>query len=299
METLSYARARLVCEFSAAPTSRTIGPVRRRTLLVAAAATVAVAAGAGLTVRPADPPAEPLTLAAVTVPEFPLTLRSRPSPLAPPRYSYEPGRFVAVYLSPDGVDDVYLAVADGRPTGIAPTSRRVVVGGRPAQIYEEPSTGAPRALVLVWERSPEQWVSLAGHGRFTEETALLRLAGEIVDGPQQVPLRVRLAPRGWRVSAFKDDTILTLRGDSADETLSVQVAPGRNPDLMHTVMGAREERVVTVGGRDARLVRADDFWFLQTEMPGGSVVNLQAPLRLSADQVVAIAEQVSVTPRGR
>ncbi|MFI2713178.1 hypothetical protein ACH495_23945 [Micromonospora sp. NPDC018662] len=299
-ETLSHARDRLVMEFTATPARRTVLPLRRRTLLVgAAAAAVAVTAGVGLAARPVDRPAEPITLVAVTVPEFPLTLRSRPAVLGPPGYSYAPGQFLAVYLSRGAADDVYLFVWASRPARIAKTWRTVTIAGRPAELYEEPDPDEPRRLDVVWERRPGQWVSLTGHGRFAEDDALLRLARDLVDEPQPVPLRVRLAPRGWQIAAFKDDTILTLRGASADDTLTVQVVAGRDPDLLHTVMGAVEERPVTVGGRDARLVRAEEMWFLQTEVAGGVVVNVQAPLRLTAAQVIAIAEQVSVTPRRR
>ncbi|WP_431876304.1 hypothetical protein [Micromonospora marina] len=295
-ETLRLARERLAREFAAASVRLTVPPLRRRTLLVAAAATVVAGAGVGLAVRPLDP-AEPLTLVAATIPEFPLTLRSRPATLSPPRYSYAPGQFLAVFLSRSTTDDVYLLVGDSRPAPIATSSRPVAVAGRPAEMYEEPYPGGPREHVVSWERRPGQWVSLTGHGRFADDAALLRLAEHLVDEPQQVPLRIRLAPRGWRVAWFKDDTILTLQGDSPDETLTVQVVPRRDPDLLLNVMGAREERRVTVGGREARLIRADEMWFLQAEVTGGAVVNLQAPLRLSAGQVVAIAEQTSVTPR--
>ncbi|MEU4437070.1 hypothetical protein AB0B62_17485 [Micromonospora chalcea] len=296
-ETLRLARDRLAGEFAAASVRRTVPPLRRRTLLVAAGATVVAGAGIGLAVRPLDRSAEPLTLVAATIPEFPLTLRSRPATLDPPRYSYAPGQFLAVYLSRTATDDVYLFVWDSRPARIATTSRPVTVAGRPAEIYEESDPGGPRRLDMSWERRPGQWVSLTGHGRFADDAALLRLAEHLVDEPQQVPLRVRLAPRGWRLAFFKNDTILTLQGDSSDETLTVQVVARRDPDLLRNVMGARHERRVTVGGREAHLIRADEIWFLQAEVPGGAVVNLQAPLRLSVDQVVAIAEQISVTPR--
>ncbi|MEV0004608.1 hypothetical protein AB0H28_20335 [Micromonospora sp. NPDC050980] len=297
VEVLTNARERLLDEFGAAPARRTS---RRRTFLVAAAAAaVAVTAGVGLAARPTDRPAEPITLVAVAVPEFPLTLRSRPAALQPPRYSYEPGRFLAVFLSDGGADDVWLSVRDDRPDRHTRTSRQVTVAGRPAELSEDDNPGGPRQLTVTWKRKSGQWVSLTGHGRFAEDGALLRLAGGVVDEPQPVPLRVRLAPRGWRVASFKDDTILTLRGPSPDDTLAVQVVAGRDPDLLHTVMGAVEERPVTVGGRDARLVHAEEMWFLQTEVPGGAVVNLQAPLRLTVAQVIAIAEQVSVTPRRR
>lgn len=49
-----------------------------------------------------------------------------------------------------------------------------------------------------------------------------------------------------------------------------------------------------VNGRDGQLVRAEEMWFLQAPLPDGSVFNLQAPLVLTRDQVIAIGEQVTV-----
>ncbi|MFE9691234.1 hypothetical protein [Micromonospora sp. NPDC005806] len=303
-ETLDAARGRLAAEFATPPSQRSGVPARRRTLLVAAAATLVAAAGAtavGLGggsggVRPGGQPAgtPDVVLAAMKTPEFPVALRPRPATLAAPTLSYEPGRFLAVYLGHDGVSDVYLSVYDHEPPDGGVASRRVAVGGRPAELYDVRLPGSPHTVEVMWERAPGQWMSLVGNGRLASEAAVLRLAASVVDQPQPVPLRVRLAPRGWTLASFKDDTILTLRGDSPDETLSVQVVERRDPDLFHQVMGAQEERPVRVGGRDGRLIRASEFWFLQTEVPGGAVVNLQAPLRLTADQVVAIAEQVSM-----
>jgi hypothetical protein len=59
-------------------------------------------------------------------------------------------------------------------------------------------------------------------------------------------------------------------------------------------MGAREVSPVRINGRDGQLVRAEEMWFLQARLPDGSVFNLQAPLVLTRDQVIAIGEQVTV-----
>jgi hypothetical protein len=302
-KTLATARARLVAECTTPPPRRGVVPIRRRTLLVAAATLVA-AAGAttvglgsgGGAVRPGGQPAvtPDIALVAMKTPEFPLALRPRPASLAAATFSYSPGQFLAVYLGLDGVSDVYLSALDNEPTDRQVAPYPVTIDGRPGQLYDVRLPENPHTVEVVWERAPGQWVSLVGNGRLASEAEVLRLAASVVNQPQPVPLRVRLAPQGWKLAFFKDDTILTLQGEKKGETLSVQVVDRRDPNLFHQVAGAQEERRVSVGGRDARLIRGSDVWFLQTGVPGGAVVNVQAPLRLTADQVVAIAEQVSV-----
>ncbi|WP_406036716.1 hypothetical protein OG799_19965 [Micromonospora sp. NBC_00898] len=304
-QALAAARARLVAECAGDPVRPgVIGSrptARRRTLLVAAAAVV-VAAGAGALVlpdnRPATAPPGSLSLVAVRIPEFPLTLRPRPAGLAAPRFSLDDGGFLAVYLARDGVSDVYLQVTDRPQTSHVGPVRPVTVAGRPGELEVSAEGSGVRSAAVSWERSPGQWVTVVGIGTRASAEAVTAIAATVVDQPQPVPLRVRLAPAGWTVAAFKDDQILTLRGATPDEILSVQVVANPEPDLRHQVMGAREERRVTVGGRDATLIRADDMWFLQAEVPDGAVVNIQAPLVLTVEQVVSIAEQVSVV-RGR
>jgi hypothetical protein len=74
----------------------------------------------------------------------------------------------------------------------------------------------------------------------------------------------------------------------------VQRVERTDPDLLHNVIGAREVSPVRINGRDGQLVRADEMWFLQAPLPDGSAFNLQAPLVLTRDQVIAIGEQVTV-----
>lgn len=107
-------------------------------------------------------------------------------------------------------------------------------------------------------------------------------------------MQVRLAPAGWEVFAFKDDRILTLKDENSDATMNVHLAERPQPDLLGNIMAAQEVSTVQVNGREAHLVRADEIWFLQVPLPDGSVFNLQAPLFMTADQVVAIGEQVTV-----
>ncbi|MGW9195746.1 hypothetical protein [Micromonospora chersina] len=292
---LEAARSRLVAELSAPAHRRSVVPARRRTLLVAAAAVLLAGAGTHVLMRP-EPSATRgrITLAAAAIPEFPLALRPRPADLAAPSFSYGPGQFLAVYLARDGLSDVYLSVHDRRPAPGLGVPRPVTVAGHPGVLYDVRLPDNPHTVELVWERAPGQWVSLVGNGTRADPEAVLSLAAALVNQPQPVPLRVRLAPEGWKLAFFKDGTILTLQGDERDETLSVQVVDRLEPDLMHTVTGAQQQRWVSVGGRDAHLIRTTDGWFLQFQAPGGAVVNLQAPRRLDADQVVAIAEQVWV-----
>ncbi|MCI4064910.1 hypothetical protein MRQ36_20995 [Micromonospora sp. R77] len=297
-QVLAAARARLTAEWAdASPVGRVRLMTRRRTLLAAAAALV-VTAGVGTVVLRDDPPATvtpgSLSLVAFRIPEFPLGLEPRPAGLAAPMFSLDEAGFLAVYLAADGVSDVYLKVSDRRQGGGVGPVRTTTVDGRPGLLDLSSSTTDPRSVALSWERSPDQWVTLVGNGSLATETAVFGLAATVVDQPQPVPLRVRLAPAGWTVEAFKDDRFLTLRGSTPEQTLSLEIVEKRTPDLLHDVMGAQEERSVAVGGREATLIRTDNGWFLETEVPGGAVVDIQASRVLTPEQVITIAEQVSV-----
>jgi hypothetical protein len=306
---LHAARARLMTEIAAAstrPQPRWVGLLgrrgsrRARVLALTAVATVAAAAVAVVTVAtlPAQSPDRPpagVTLAAFSTPVFPLALHPLPAGLTAPSFSAEDGRFLAVYSGTHRDSDVYLNVwsrhvDQGR-------TRSVTVDGQPGELAESRPQGAPASVTLTWQRKPGQWVSITGNGRFATETAVRGLADAVVDRPQEGPLQVGLAPAGWKLFAFKDDTILTLKGESSDgrgSTMSVQRVDRADPDLLHNVMGAREVSPVRINGRDGQLVRAEEMWFLQAPLPDGSVFNLQAPLVLTRDQVIAIGEQVTM-----
>jgi glycine/D-amino acid oxidase-like deaminating enzyme len=201
---------------------------------------------------------------------------------------------MAVYLATDGRSDVYLGVSDRYvPQGSPEETRSVDLNGRRAYLVERTDS----TVVLSWQRRDNQWVTLTGNGRFATEAAVLALAAAVVDQPQQVPLQVRLAPAGWRLAAFKDNRILTLHDPATKQSLSVNLVDQPTSNLMRQVMDARRVSPVRVNGTASELVETTYGWFLQVPLPGGSAFHLQAPTQLTREQVIAIAEQVSITPR--
>ncbi|GAA2571870.1 hypothetical protein GCM10010435_52940 [Winogradskya consettensis] len=264
---------------------------------ISVTAALAVAAGTGYTMVPertavVQPSA--VKLVAFETPVFPLALRPRPAGLKAPGISGgfgddSQGRttpaMTAVYLSSDATSDVYLAVDDRyTPQGTLTQIRTIDLDGGTAYLA---GTG-PKTAVLSWQRRDGQWVTLSGHGRFGTEKAVLSLARTVADDPQPVPLQVRLAPAGWRLRAFKDNTILTLADPASAATLSVSLVPH-----LAYLSGPQQ---VTVGGRRGEIVRTPDGWILQVELVDGRGFRLQAPAQLTLDQVIAVAEQVSVGP---
>jgi hypothetical protein len=274
-------------------------------LAVAAVAAAAIVAGgyAALPERHA-PDTRPtgVHLVAFQAPVFPLGLRPRPAGLAAPTFSggsvtdqtgNEHLELMAVYLATDGRSDVYLGVGDRYvPQGSPEETRSVDLNGRRAYLVERVDS----AVVLSWQRRDNQWVTLTGNGRFATEAAVLALAATVVDQPQPVPLQVRLAPAGWRLAAFKDNRILTLHDPATKQSLSVNVVDQPTSDLMHQVMDARRVSPVRVNGAASELVETAYGWFLQVPLSDGSAFHLQAPTQLTPEQVIAIAEQVHITP---
>jgi hypothetical protein len=303
---LAAARASLMAEIAATRRPgwrRRLAAARPRHLpvrLVGATAAVAVAAvvvavGAQPDRQPQDPPTVGVSLVAFGMPVFPVALQPVPAGLKAPSFGAEDGRFLAVYLSKRDDSDVYLSVWPRRVDRAGSSeSRSVTIDGQRGELRSESSPDAPDSVTLAWQRKPDQWVEVTGNGRLATEAAVRSLAESVVDRPQEIPLRVGLAPAGWKLFAFKDDTILTLKGERTEQTMTVQRVARTDPDLLRNVMGAREVSPVRINGRAGQLVRADDMWFLQATAANGAVFNLQAPLFLTREQVIAIGEQVTV-----
>jgi hypothetical protein len=128
------------------------------------------------------------------------------------------------------------------------------------------------------------------------------LAEQVVDRPVVVPLQLALAPRGWVLVAYKDDRIVTLAdpaGDPATDatartlTASLPQPPSDPADLSREVGATGDLVSVTVHGRPASLLPTHDGWFLQAELPDGTVFVVQAPGDFTVRQVVQVAEGVS------
>ncbi|MGC4806582.1 hypothetical protein [Micromonospora sp. DT233] len=320
LSALASARHRLMAEMApAAPARRRWGwsrpswalQHRRVGLGFAVAVVVAAAAGGSFVLSEHRAPAGRSTgvqLVAFDAPVYPLGLRPRPAGLAVPTFSGGVGRdeqgndrpmMTAVFLAADGVSDVYLGV-DSRyvPQDAPERIRSVSLQGVPGFVVEHHEQWGT-SVVLSWQRRPGQWVTLTGHGRFGTEAAVRALAATVADDAQPVPLQVRLAPAGWRLAAFKDNKIVTLRAPDSGETLVVNLVEAPERNLMGSVIGAKRVSTVQVNGRESDLVQTLDGWFLQVPLPDGTAFHLQAPAMFTGEQVVAVGAQVIVTPHAR
>ncbi|MET8262802.1 hypothetical protein ACWD8I_06585 [Micromonospora arida] len=317
---LFSARHRLMAEMGpAAPARRQWGwrraswalQHRRVGLGFAVAVVVTAAAGGSFALSEHRAPAGRPTgvqLVAFDAPVYPIGLRPRPAGLAAPTFSGGVARdeqgndrqvMTAVFRATDGVSDVYLGVGDRYVPQDAPERiRSVSLQGVPGFVVEHDAQSGT-SVVLSWQRRPGEWVTLTGHGRFGSEAAVRALAATVADDAQPVPLQVRLAPAGWRLSAFKDNKIVTLRAPDSVEELSVNLVGAPERDLMGLVSGAKRVSTVQVNGRVSDLVQTLNGWFLQVPLPDGTAFHLQAPAMLTGEQVVAVGTQVIVTPHGR
>lgn len=324
-EALTGARARLLREVSAPgrPRSRWLRPAAesRPRWRVGVLAMAAIVVGAFLVAlpawqpadqppgQPADPQADPprearpqaeVTLVEFRTPEFPLTLRPLPAGLTAPVFSGGNDSLMAVHPSTNGQDDVIVATSSSGGYGSQEQNRMVDIDGRTGSITEYSPPGEPPHITLRWERRPGQWVGLTGNGRFGTEAAVRTLAASLVDESQQIALRIRLAPAGWTIAAFKGETILTLRDGTSNDperTLSIHQVDAMDPDLFRKVDGARRISFVQINDARGHLIETDRGWYLQAPLPDGTAVNLQAPAFLTREQVIAMGEQVVVTPR--
>ncbi|MEU9505354.1 hypothetical protein AB0D32_03600 [Micromonospora sp. NPDC048170] len=317
---LSSARHRLMAEMArAAPVRRRWGwrraswalHHRRVGLGFAVAVVVAAAAGGSVVLSEHRAPAgrpPGVQLVAFDEPVYPIGIRPRPAGLAAPTFSGGVARdeqgndrpvMTAVFQATDGVSDVYLGVGDRYVPQDAPERvRSVSLQGVPGFVVEHHEQSGT-SVVLSWQRRPGQWVTLTGHGRFGSEAAVRALAATVADDAQPVPLQVRLAPAGWRLAAFKDNKIVTLRAPDSGEELSVILVKAPKRNLMGLVSGAKRVSTVQVNGRESELVQTLNGWFLQVPLPDGTAFHLQAPAMLTGEQVVAVGAQVMVTPHAR
>ncbi|MEU5905803.1 hypothetical protein [Micromonospora sp. NPDC047527] len=284
---------------------------RRVGLSFAVVVVVAAAAGGSFVLSEHRAPAGQsagVQLVAFDAPVYPIGLRPRPADLAAPTFSGGVARdeqgndrpvMTAVFPATDGVSDVYLGVGDRYVPQDAPERiRSVTLQGVPGFVVEHQAQSGT-SVVLSWQRRSGQWVTLTGHGRFGSETAVRALAATVADDAQPVPLQVRLAPAGWRLAAFKDNKIVTLRAPVSGEELSVNLVEAPERNLMGLVSGAKRIETVQVNGRESDLVQTLNGWFLQVPLPDGTAFHLQAPAMLTGEQIVAVGAQVIVTPRGR
>jgi hypothetical protein len=283
---------------------------RRVAPALVAAAAVVVGVGVG---RGGDEPfvPGPVELVGQQSQTFPLSLDSLPAGLTGPSFSLDPsfeevapGRAHAGWHDPaDPASGIGLQVDPEEPsTDGTEEIGEARIGPAEATVHRTEVTGGGPVVTVVWERSDDQWVTVSGEGRFATETSVVSLAEQVVDRPVVVPLQLALAPRGWVLVAYKDDRIVTLAdpaGDPATDatartlTASLPQQPSDPADLSREVGATGDLVPVTVHGRPASLLPTHDGWFLQAELPDGTVFVVQAPGDFTARQVVEVAEGVS------
>jgi len=253
--------------------------------------------------RGAKPSSRPGTvLVAFQVPAFPYSLRPMPAGLEPPTFDYDRGAdqggaFMAHYRAIDQQSVLHVIATHESPS--RPTSRedvRVVrdttFDGHPALLT---TIRGSNQVALAWEWSPGQWIEVSGDGRFGTEAAVRAMASRVVAGPQRVTPQVHLAPEGWVLDRFKDGTILTLADPhNRDRTLSVNLKNSMAVDFVQQSYGGHDLQRVSVNGKRADLIKVDQGWALQAPI-GDRAFELQAPIDLTAEQVVQLAESVSLT----
>ncbi|SDO05098.1 hypothetical protein [Geodermatophilus sp. DSM 45219] len=322
--TRQAARAALLAGIEGRPAVRRRRVPSRRLPLRLGAAVVAVAAAWTAAVVVTGPGASPtagapggVTLVDFAMPAFPLSLPTAPLGTDGPVFGGDGGGGTSMsYVgTEDPVHGVTVHVgteapplgSDGSPGQVVQDA--VTVDGRPGRLTVM-NRGSAEAEVayLDWERVPGQWVTVMGRGRFAERETVTALGEDLVDGPQTVPLQLRLAPAGWRLDFFKengrivrlaDDTDpevgLTVHVPSSDEVVPVDQWPG----MVEGVAAPVEELAVL--GQPAHVARTDhgggqEGWYLQARFPDGTGFVVQAPGDLTREQVVQIAEQVTYTP---
>ena len=315
-ETLLAARAALMAEIADArsPRRRSRVPSRRTALRIGVAAVTAAAAWTAAVViaapdAPPGPPPTSVSLVAFAPPTFPLSLQPTPPGLTV-WFSQDPGdRQLAGYRDQDDQGFTIAVTPDEPETYGLDDTDDVEVAGRDAEFRHAHDTYCDTAgedcedsptLDLVWERRDGQWVQLSGEGRYGSEESLLTLAGTLVDVPQAVPLQVHLAPAGWSVEAYKDDTVLTVASDDfPDQSMNVHLpeqalTAAEMPTQLEQVAGPVRE--VALNAQPAELVPTGYGWYLQARFPDGTVFALQAPQAFTADDVLAVAGGITYTP---
>ena len=275
----------------------------RRRRMAAAVAAVGVLAVVSTTVATSGPGgsgvvvAQAVRLVAFAAPSSPVSLQPLPLGLTP-AVDLDNGTATVLYLESTSAAAVSLRARSEAPAADV-GDRAVSVGTTPGRVRTGvQDRNVPRAT-LTWERRPGQWVSLTGIGPYGTPEALLTLAATVADGPVQLTTRITLAPEGWVVTSYKDvgptGGVLTL-SDPADNGRNLTIIGSDQappPVDQGTLMDPGPLTTVQVQGREATLVQGRTTWYLSAVLGTGSIV-LQAPVELTSDQVVQIADTAAL-----
>jgi hypothetical protein len=295
--TLAAARARLDVAIAGDHRSREPRPQRRLPLLAAVAVTAA-----GLAVGPALIGTDgAIALAAVDPMTFPWTPGSVLPGLGEPVFEKDPNFIAARYGDPlDGVS-VTTDVADNDFWTIPEAARSADVKGEEATVYEstvyDGTAEGAGAVTVVWKDEDNDWTAVTGSGRYADGDRMVTFAEALLDEPQPVDLNLSVAPSGWSVAAYKDDRVVTLSesGDVGPHDLTIVLTDSVDPDL--SGYAASEVSTAVVHGLPSPIGQQDAGgglqWILEAKTASGQPFSLQAPVALTRDQVIEIAESVT------
>jgi hypothetical protein len=190
---------------------------------------------------------------------------------------------------------------------------QIVIAGQDAEYLQATEASGDDVAHLTWQRPDGQWVHVLGHGAYGRVPALVTAAESVVFRPQPMDLQFGLAPAGWSVTGF--ETGDPAAGGSLDLTSDRDPAQllrlsliGRQggatiDNALEDIVPAASAEPVTVHGLDARLTRVPasdgqpEHWVLVGQfVADGPLLVLLAPVELTQEQVVAIADQTSYTP---
>lgn len=308
-DVLAKARADLLAEIHATTRTAPGQPVRlRRRAVLIAASVAAAAAVAGVvatsgTDSPAPPSARPPVLVDFHMPALPPELNPIPAGVTEPGYTGEPGWLAAVYSGADNRSSISVTVYAHRPSSNGVSHQDTTYAGKPAVIEEVDQEDPPVHVVsLGWERSPGQWVRLAGAGDFADERTVRSLADTLVDTDKRLSLDISVAPAGWEMYAFKDDGpngdggVTSLRDPrNPNREIHVSTMPELVPNYGEVLQDGPHEAIpVSVNGRHGDLVLIPGYqWMLQALLPDGRAFQLQVPADFTKQQVIELAEGVS------
>jgi hypothetical protein len=328
----SASRAALLAEIGAGRTTRRLRlPARRRSLRLGAGL-VAVAAAwatAVLVAAPGDQerPRGGVEVDGVTLVDFDMPVAPLAFPVPPPGTTgpaFGASGNGHTSMSYEDIEDPTgrLVVHVSRTatpmmdplTGRAFPGEDVVVDGMPGRVTVlNPEFDDARTAYLEWERTPGQWVTLTGAGRFADGVELASLAEVLVERPQAIPVQLRLAPAGYSLDFVKEGGRIVRLADDSDPArvrgMTVHLPDPALPAdvLAAAVAGARSVEDLLLHGQPASLARVDSGghyesslvdggWILQARFPDGTDFVLEAPRPLMQEQVLQIAEQITYTP---
>lgn len=297
---LGAARARLE---TAMTRSTRVEPRSRHRLPLLAATAAAVV---GLAITPSLVGSDQsVALAGVDPLVFPLTPTALPAGLGDAVFERDSGVMAARYGSVlDGVSVVtdvegedFWSVPDDAP--------KVQVHGHPAavisRIVHDGTPASAPAVTLVWQGDDHEWTGVTGSGRYADAGRVAAIAESLREEPQPVDLAVSVAPRGWSVTAYKEDRILTLAAPGGAGPNELTVALVDRPSANLSGYGAQDVETLTINGAAARLGRqaaeaGAPAWILEAQTSSGQAFSLQAPAALTRDQVIQVAEGVTYQP---